>query len=121
MVDVADIKIVAEQIGKEFHPERVILFGSYAYGNPNPDSDVDLLVILKHQAKNWELAADIRDRISQSFPIDILVRSPEELQERLGLGDPFIIEIVSSQKVGERSRKIRRYPKMRLAGKLTRL
>jgi hypothetical protein len=56
------------------------------------------LVILKHQAKNWELAADIRDRISQSFPIDILVRSPEELQERLGLGDPFIIEIIQKGK-----------------------
>jgi predicted nucleotidyltransferase len=93
MVDITEIRKFASQIAKEFHPDRVVLFGSYAYGKPGVDSDVDLLVILEHRSKNWELAAQIRDRINPQFPVDLIVRSPGEVQHRLSLGDPFLTEI----------------------------
>ena len=81
------------QIVEKFHPDKVILFGSYAYGKPDADSDVDLLVIMP--AKN-ELSQSIR--IGQAFwppfAVDLLVRTPENLAKWLAWDDPFLHEIV---------------------------
>ena len=52
MVERSEIEDLAGRIAKEFKPERIILFGSYASGAPSPDSDVDLLVVLPHQGKS---------------------------------------------------------------------
>ena len=52
MVDDQTIQDLCNHIVQEFHPDRIILFGSYAYGNPTPDSDVDLLVVLPFEGKN---------------------------------------------------------------------
>lgn len=60
MAALKDIQAFAERIARNFHPERIILFGSYAWGKPTPDSDVDLLVVLSFQGKGWKMASKIR-------------------------------------------------------------
>lgn len=93
------IQEVARRIGKEFHPQRVILFGSYARGNPTPDSDVDLLVITPIEKKNADKAVEILLRVRPPFPIDLLVRTPQQVQERLALGDFFMREVLEQGQV----------------------
>src|SRR5438128_11476658 len=81
------------QIVEKFHPDKVILFGSHAYGKPDEGSDVDLLVVMP--AKN-ELSQSIRIRQATDapFPTDVLVRTPENLAKRLGWNDWFLKEVV---------------------------
>jgi predicted nucleotidyltransferase len=99
MIDMKDIQALSERIAREFRPQRIILFGSYAYGTPSPDSDADLLVILPFRGKPWRMACEIRRRTKPSFPVDLLVRSPEQLQLRLRMQDSFIHEIVRRGKI----------------------
>jgi predicted nucleotidyltransferase len=87
------IQDLADRIAQQFDPEKIILFGSYATGACGPDSDVDLLVVAAHDGKGWELAAEIRTRLRPTFPVDLMVRSPEELASRLRAGDVFLQEI----------------------------
>jgi predicted nucleotidyltransferase len=83
-----------KRIAETLHPEKIILFGSYAYGNPTPDSDVDLLVVMKTDAtsanRSWEVS---RLMIPRRFAVDILVRTPQEIKSALNNGDFFIQEI----------------------------
>lgn len=99
MVSNSDILNFGRLIGHKFNPQRVILFGSYAQGKPRQDSDVDLLVIIPHDGPGWKLAARIRDTVEPTFPVDILVRSPEEISSRIALGDVFLREITEHGKV----------------------
>ena len=94
MVAANKIHACAQKVAEEFHPERVVLFGSYAYGKPTDDSDIVLLVVMDHKGRAAEQAAKIRSSIHSAFPIDVLVRSPRKLRERLELGDPFVKTIV---------------------------
>ena len=77
-----------------YHPQKVLLFGSYAYGMPGADSDVDLLVIMPLDGSAARMSGEILTRLAPSFPVDVLVRSPENLAERLEAGDFFLREIV---------------------------
>jgi predicted nucleotidyltransferase len=99
MVAMNDIVDFAGEIAQRFHPERIVLYGSYAYGQPTPDSDVDLLVVMPYQGKSWRAATEIRTRTRPTFPVDLMVRSPEELGERIRLGDFFLKEIAERGKV----------------------
>lgn len=94
-----DIQDLARRIALEFRPRRIVLFGSYAGGQPTEDSDVDLLVLAEHQEKSWEYATRIRDRLCPAFPLDLLVRTPAQLRQRLEWGDPFLCEIADRGKV----------------------
>jgi predicted nucleotidyltransferase len=92
------IRQFARQVAERFQPEKIILFGSYARGTPHADSDVDILVIMParnqlDQAVKIELACD------PPFPLDIIVRTPHNMQWRLAEGDSFLREIVSKGKV----------------------
>lgn len=88
------IRRYARQVGECFHPDKIILFGSYAYGTPHTDSDVDILVIMP--ARNQlDQAFKIRLTVSAPFPVDLIVRKPHELQRRLEEGELFHTEIVS--------------------------
>ena len=91
------LRDIALFIKKNFKAEKVILFGSYAYGKPTVDSDIDLFVIMETDRRFPEEGAKIRMKIEEVFdlnkPIDILVRSPEYFQKRLEMGDFFIIDI----------------------------
>jgi predicted nucleotidyltransferase len=83
-----------ERIVALFAPRQVLLFGSYAYGEPTPDSDVDLLVTMNTDLRPVDQAVAIRDAIEFPFPLDLLVRSPAQIEQRLALGDRFFREIL---------------------------
>src|SRR5437764_13689000 len=84
------IRRYARQIAERFHPEKIILFGSYAYGTPNADSDVDLLVIMPTRDRH-SLAVKIRMALDAPFPMDLLIRTPYTMRWRLKEGDSFLI------------------------------
>lgn len=93
------IERVAEKIVKISQPEKIILFGSWAWGNPGPDSDVDLCVIKKTDNTRKE-AIKIDEATSQrNFPLDILVYTPEYVAKRSVLGDFFIEDILNKGKL----------------------
>jgi uncharacterized protein len=92
------IRRFARQVAERFQPDKIILFGSYAYGTPHADSDVDILVIMParnqlDQAVKIELACD------PPFPLDIIVRTPHNVQWRLAEGESFLREITTQGKV----------------------
>src|SRR5438445_5989486 len=92
------IRRFARQVAERFQPEKIILFGSYAYGQPHADSDVDLLVVLP--ARNQiDQAIRIRLAVPACFPMDLIVRTPKTMRWRLEEGDWFLREIVSRGKV----------------------
>jgi predicted nucleotidyltransferase len=80
----------ANKIKARFKPQKIILFGSYAYGKPQKDSDVDLLVIMRTKLKPVEQAVIIRKEIPNPFPLDLIVRRPEEVKKRVKKGDLFL-------------------------------
>jgi uncharacterized protein len=92
------IRRFARQVVECFAPDKIILFGSYAYGTPHADSDVDILVIMParnqlDQAVKIELACD------PPFPLDIIVRTPHNMHWRLAEGESFLEEITTKGKV----------------------
>jgi predicted nucleotidyltransferase len=92
-IPLATIHSLAEQISILFHPQKIILFGSYAYGTPRPESDVDLLVIMDTQLSELEQAAVICRAIPYRFGLDLLVYTPKHLAQRVEWGDSFLREI----------------------------
>jgi predicted nucleotidyltransferase len=97
-VPLAVIRRFARQVAERFRPERIILFGSYAYGTPHADSDVDVLVVMPARNQLGQ-AFKIHWTIRPPFPLDIIVRTPKNMQWRLEEGDSFLREIVSKGKV----------------------
>ena len=94
MVSRQEIQATCDDIVREFDPLQVILFGSYGYGTPTEDSDVDLLVVMSiPESKTRHQAVEIRQRIPHRFPMDLLVRSPEEIAYRISYNDWFLREI----------------------------
>lgn len=94
----SQISLVADKIKEKFNPQKVILFGSYASGKANKDSDVDILVIMNTQLKSYKQAALIRLTLDESFgvlfPMDIIVRSPEEFSKLPQEQNAFINGII---------------------------
>ena len=99
MVAISEIQAYSDAIAREFKPARIILFGSHARGEATLDSDVDLLVVMAHRGHPTEKAIEIRRRINRRFALDLLVRSPREIQKRLQLNDWFIREITEQGRV----------------------
>ena len=99
MVDMGMIQQLADRVVDEFQPERIILFGSYAYGTVTPDSDVDLLVIMRFEGKGPYKAAEIMNRVRPRFALDLLVRTPEQVRQRLAWNDFFLREITEKGRV----------------------
>ena len=94
------LRPAVQRIVQELKPEKVILFGSYAYGTPDPHSDVDLLVVMKTNAslkdRSWAVS---RLLLPRPFPVDILVKTPKEVEKALESGDFFLKEILTRGKV----------------------
>jgi len=99
MVEEKHIVELSEQIVRKFQPERIILFGSYAHGQPRPDSDVDLLVVLPFEGKGFRKSLEILNQISPEFSVDLLARRPEDTARRYAEGDPLIREVLDHGKV----------------------
>jgi predicted nucleotidyltransferase len=99
MVQIKDIQATANRIGRQFRPERVILFGSHAHGTADEDSDVDLLVIMPHKGRALDKAVEIRLSIHPPFPTDVIVRDPETVRRRIRQGDLFLRDAVEHGKI----------------------
>lgn len=93
------IQELARQIAEKFQPEKIILFGSYAYGEPDVDSDLDLLVIMKFTGRRIHQVLEIRKIARGNFPTDIIVRSPDEVVWRYEQCDPLIRMAIDFGKV----------------------
>ena len=95
MVGRKDIQQFVDEVVRHFQPDAVILFGSHAYGHPTEDSDVDLLVIMPHRGSAAQMATRIRLACPRTFPMDLLVRSPTEINRLIRADDVFAREVTS--------------------------
>jgi len=91
-----------EKIKDEYQPDRIILFGSYAYGTPDVDSDVDLLIIKNTQDRPIDRRLAVAKIISDPellIPFESIVLTPKEIDERLSIGDQFLEEILQKGEI----------------------
>ena len=89
---------ITQQIVDHFKPQKIILFGSYAYGTAKPESDIDLMVIMDTPLKEIQQAQQIRQFLNPLFGIDLIVHTPANLAKMLEMGDLFLKEIVAKGK-----------------------
>ena len=95
MIPLKAIQATCDDIVREFSPLQVILFGSYAYGTPTEDSDVDMLVVMDIlKSETWQQASHIRERIPKRFPLDLQVRSRADIAYRFSHNDWFLREVL---------------------------
>ena len=98
-------KVIGDILRKlvaDYAPQRVILFGSYAHGNPRSDSDVDLLIIKETSDRfidRWVTVRRILSDAKRSLPLDILILTPQEVAHRLAIGDQFVAEVLERGEV----------------------
>lgn len=97
MISRHQINAISRTITDNFHPEKIVLFGSYAKGNPGKDSDLDILVIMPHEGTAAAKAAEIRCSLPDHIAIDLLVRTPAKIQQRLNMHDYFIMEALNGK------------------------
>jgi predicted nucleotidyltransferase len=90
----AVIRDYAREVAEIFDPEKIILFGSYAYGDPHKDGDVDILVVMPAYDE-MNQAVRILEKTTSSFPLDLIVRTPHNLRWRLEEGDWFLREVIT--------------------------
>ncbi|HTB64278.1 MAG TPA: nucleotidyltransferase domain-containing protein [Opitutales bacterium] len=96
----AKIQLFCDAVAREFRPRKIILFGSHATGVATADSDVDLLVIQPRTRRKGErMSVCIRQAVARDFPLDLLVRTPAEIEKRLRWGDYFLREVMERGKV----------------------
>ena len=89
------IETYCRVLAREFHPQKIILFGSYAYGKPTLNSDVDLIVIMPFRGSDTKKVVEIRGRVEAPFPMDLLVWPPERTRKT----DYFTLEVLTRGKV----------------------
>jgi|SRR3989344_7265845 len=97
-----EIENITKQIVQKYKPQKIILYGSFARGDFNKNSDIDMLIIKKSNKPRMERASDVYRLIwdlDRTLPFEPLVFTPEELKQRLRLGDPFFLTILKEGKV----------------------
>lgn len=100
MVSMSDIKRYCDGIAAAFKPQRIILFGSHAYGIPNDESDVDVLVVMpKSRRVRRDTAVKIRLKVRADFPVDVLVRGESEVERRVRDQDLFMLDVTEKGKL----------------------
>jgi predicted nucleotidyltransferase len=99
MVSLKEIREIAKRIARDFQPERIILFGSHARGTSTAASDVDLLVVMRVKGRRSAKAVEILEKIRPRFGVDMLVRTPEEVRQRLSWNDFFLRDIIEKGRV----------------------
>ena len=99
MVSMQAIEDLSKLIAREYQPERIVLFGSYAYGEPRAESDVDLLVIMPFEGKGFRKSLEILNHCDPEFDVDLLARRPDDTKRRYQEGDPLIREALDRGKV----------------------
>lgn len=99
-INEALLKKIANKIVKAFHPEKIILFGSHAYGKPTEDSDVDLFIIMKTRDRPAQRFVKVHQVLEPTLvAFDIVVRTPKEVKKRLSWVDPFLHEVLNKGRV----------------------
>lgn len=93
---------IVEKIKDSYQPDKIILYGSYAYGNPGKDSDIDMLIIKQTKERPIDRRVFVRRLLSglrRGYPFSSIVVTPEELKRRLEIGDQFFEEVVTKGEV----------------------
>ena len=99
-VDEQLLNEVVRRMVKKVKPEKIILFGSYAYGKPTKDSDLDFFIIKNTKLPFSRRFGMVSDAIfPRLIPMDFIVKTPKEVQDRLNSFDPFIKEVLTRGKV----------------------
>ncbi len=96
------IQKILDKLVTGYAPQKVILYGSYAYGKPDRDSDIDLLIIKETTARFFDRMFTVRRILTdpgRSVPVEPIVLTPQEVSRRLAIGDQFIAEIMEKGKV----------------------
>lgn len=96
------IRLLCDAIAREFHPDKIVLFGSYADGEPHADSDIDLLVVMPFEGSPFRQAAVVLGHVVRTIgvlPMDLLVRTAEQVRERVEMGDRLMRDIIERGKV----------------------
>ncbi len=96
------INQITEKIKKEYQPEKVILFGSYAYGEPSSNSDIDIFVIKQTDKERRDRFVEVKRLVydpKRKMVFSPLIYTPAEVEERLLLGDDFVSEILEKGEV----------------------
>ena len=96
------ISLVCQTIAEKFRPDKIVLFGSQAYGQPHDESDIDLLVIMPFDGSPFHQAGIILNYLVGKvgvLPLDLLARTKEQVQERLDINDRFMREIIGRGRV----------------------
>jgi len=89
------LREIAQKVVRAFRPKNIILFGSYAYGKPTSDSDLDLLVIMETRDRPAERIRKVSDLFDpRPLPMDFIVLTPSEIRHRLSGFDPFLEEVL---------------------------
>ena len=99
MVAMDEVKELSRRIAEEFDPEKIILFGSHAYGTPKEYSDVDLLVIMQFEGNGLDKSLEILERVDPRFAIDLIVRRPDDTERRYREFDPLVREALDQGRV----------------------
>jgi uncharacterized protein len=92
------LKDVIERLIAEYRPLRVILYGSFASGEADADSDIDLLIVKETSARfleRWTEVLRIVSGLHRGIPVEPLVLTPAELERRVRAGDQFIAEVLA--------------------------
>jgi predicted nucleotidyltransferase len=97
MVAARDIKAFCRRLAVEYRPSRIVLFGSYARGEPRPDSDVDLLVVMPFKGSGVSKAAEMIRKLSPSFAVDLVIRRPADVERRVAMNDFFLKEATNGR------------------------
>jgi predicted nucleotidyltransferase len=93
---------ILERLKDGYSPQKVILFGSYAYGDPRPHSDIDLLVIKDTPERfidRWVTVRRLLSDPTRTLPLEVIVLTPQEVSKRLDIGDQFLAEILERGKI----------------------
>ena len=94
------ISSITRKIKDRYNPEKIILFGSYAYGKPTRDSDVDILIIKKTKKRHIDRNVKIREIIGKEnklVAVETVVYTPKEINERVKMEDDFIKKILEKE------------------------
>lgn len=99
-VDQLVIQTIVDRIVECVHPEKIILFGSHAYGRPHDDSDLDILVIMHSDLPRYKRAVPICSALAGMYvPKDIVVYTPQEVEAWANVPQAFITDVVNKGRV----------------------
>jgi predicted nucleotidyltransferase len=101
MIEQKQIEEIVKRIVDNYKPEKIILFGSYAYGKPKKDSDLDLLIVKESDLPRYKRAREIRKLLwgISEIPKDIIVYTQREIDDWREVKEAFVTQVVKRGKI----------------------